>query len=81
MRTALELLFGDDFVSSNGPRLEVYLSTSSSVVSEITSLGRLKSSSGSQSYSIPAGIQSNSYNYILIHCVSFNVTFEYPQLR
>ncbi len=78
---SLELMLGTDFQSSNGPRLEVYLSTASSVNSGITSLGRLMSTSGAQTYSIPAGIQLNSYNHVLIHCVSFNVTFGFAQLQ
>ena len=35
-------------------------------------LGELISNSGAQSYPIPAGVAIDDYDYVLIHCLSFN---------
>ena len=35
-------------------------------------LGLLSSSSGAQSYSVPAGVSLGDYSYVLIHCEQFN---------
>ncbi len=78
---SLELRLGSDFVSSNGPRLEVYLSSSNAVNSGSISLGRLKQTSGVQTYRAPGGVQLTTYDWVIIHCVSFDVSFGYAQLR
>ncbi len=78
---SLVLKLGDDFSSSSGPGLDVYLSTTNTVSSNSRSLGRLQRTSGAQSYNVPSGVTLTSYNWVIIHCVPFNVTFGYAQLR
>lgn len=78
---SLVLRFGNDFTCSSGPGLEVFLSTSNTVGSNSRSLGRLQSTSGEQSYNLPPGIALNTYSWVIIHCVPFNVTFGYAQLQ
>ncbi|MCG3158465.1 MAG: hypothetical protein DKINENOH_05109 [bacterium] len=78
---SLVLRLGSDFSSSNGPRLEVFLSTTSTVGSNSLNLGRLQRTSGAQSYNVPAGVPLTTYNWVIIHCVPFNVTFGHAQLR
>ena len=74
------LRFGDDFSCSNGPRLHVYLSKSSRFGGDSRDLGPLKSTAGTQSYTIPSTTNSSEFNYILVHCVPFNVTFGFAEL-
>lgn len=78
---SLVLRLGSDFSSSSGPRLEVFLSTTSTVGTNSLNLGRLERTSGAQSYNVPAGVKLTTYNWVIIHCVPFNVTFGYAQLR
>ncbi|MCI0697838.1 DM13 domain-containing protein [candidate division KSB1 bacterium] len=78
---SLVLKFGSDFSSSSGPGLEVFLSTTNTVGANSRNLGRLQRTSGAQSYNVPAGIGLNTYNWVIIHCVPFNVTFGYAQLQ
>ncbi|MGH7457397.1 MAG: DM13 domain-containing protein, partial [bacterium] len=73
--------FGSDFSSSSGPGLEVFLSTTNTVGANSRNLGRLQSTSGAQNYNVPSGIAFNTYSWVIIHCVPFNVTFGYAQLR
>mgnify|MGYP001596321851 CR=1 FL=1 len=78
---SLRLKFGADFSSSNGPGLDVYLSTTNLVGANSLSLGRLQSTMGEQSYNVPSNVRLTTYNWVIIHCVPFNVTFGYAQLR
>lgn len=78
---SLVLRFGSNFSSSNGPGLEVFLSTTNTVGANSRNLGRLQRTSGEQSYNVPAGVTLTTYNWVIIHCVPFNVTFGYAQLR
>lgn len=77
----LVLSFGDDFLSSGGPDVRVYLSNMQGVNSSSLDVGSLKSTSGAQSYSIPSGVSLNDYNWVVVHCVPFNITFGYAQLQ
>lgn len=77
----LVLRLGSDFSSSNGPRLEVFLSATNTVGANSLNLGGLQRTSGVQSYNVPAGVALTTYNWVIIHCVPFNVTFGHAQLR
>ncbi len=78
---SLELQFGSDFSSSSGPGLHVYLSTANRINSGSLDLGDLKMTSGSQSYQIPGDVEIDTYNWVVIHCVPFNVTFGFAELK
>jgi 3D (Asp-Asp-Asp) domain-containing protein len=78
---ALVLSFGSNFSSAGGPDVRVYLSTTSSVGANSIDLGRLQRFTGSQSYNIPSGVQLSTYDWIIIHCVPFNITFGYARLQ
>lgn len=78
---SLVLRFGSDFNSSSGPGLEVFLSTTNTVGANSRNLGRIKGTAGAQSYNVPAGVTLSTYNWVIIHCVPFNVTFGYAQLQ
>ena len=78
---SLVLEIGRDFVSSNGPGLEVFLSHNNTVNSQSRNLGRLESTSGAQSYDVPPGIELTTFDWVIIHCVPFNVTFGFAELK
>ncbi len=61
----------ENFSSSNGPDLKVYLSKASSPLEHI-SLGDLKSTNGNQVYEIPGTPDFTKYRFVLIHCERFN---------
>ncbi|GAB5519847.1 MAG: hypothetical protein RhofKO_20980 [Rhodothermales bacterium] len=69
------LTLGDDFSTSNGPGLGIYLSTVDGVSSTSIDLGALQVTRGRQSYDIPGNVDMTRYRYVIIHCVPFNVTF------
>jgi len=77
----LVLALGSDFASAGGPDVEVYLSATNSIGANSISLGNLQNFSGAQNYNVPSGVQLNTYNWVIIHCVPFNITFGYAQLQ
>jgi hypothetical protein len=78
---SLVLTFGSNFASAGGPDVRVYLSQTNSVGANSLNLGRLKSYTGAQSYTVPSGVQLNTYDWVVIHCVPFNITFGYARLQ
>ena len=78
---SLELKFADNFVSSSGPSLDVYLSSTNSINGQSLSLGSLESTAGAQIYQVPANVSLTTYNWVVIHCVPFNVTFGFAELN
>ena len=77
----LEVRFADDFSVSNGPDLHVYLSTSSRINATSVDLGDLKATTGAQTYPVPSNIQITDFDFIVIHCLPFNVTFGFAPLN
>ena len=69
----------EDFRSTNGPDLYVYVSTDKTA-SEFVDLGRLKANIGSQNYAIPDGTDLLKYDTVLIWCKSFSVLFGSAEL-
>ena len=70
----------ENFKSTNGPDLYVYLSTDSHA-SNFVSLGRLKGNIGNQNYEIPIGTDLSKYHTVLIWCRAFSVLFGHADLR
>ncbi|HJS55406.1 MAG TPA: DM13 domain-containing protein [Chitinophagaceae bacterium] len=70
----------ENFSSSNGPDLKVYLSKEKQPVNFV-SLGPLKSTAGDQLYTIPAAVNVSEYKFALIHCEKYNHLFGFTQLR
>ncbi len=77
----LELELGSDFSASRGPGLVVILSSSSVVSSSSLNLGKLNSFKGSQTYEVPSNVELSTYEWVIIHCLPFDVTFGYAQLQ
>ena len=72
--------FADNFKTSAGPDLKVFLSPTS--ISDATGrnatdgsvkLGLIKSTSGAQEYIVPASINIANFNTVLIHCEAYSV--------
>ncbi len=78
---ASRLRFGDDFSSSAGPDLYVYLSSGTSVNATSYQVGRLQNLSGAQSYIIPPDVDVDTMRYVIIHCLPFNVSFGFAPLN
>ena len=78
------LELGRDFSTDSGPDLFVLLHRSPNPESyrseDYVSLGRLQQINGSQQYLIPADINLENYNSVVIWCRRFNVTFGYAPL-
>ena len=70
----------ENFKSTNGPDLFVYLSTDEKA-SDFVSLGSLKGNIGNQNYKIPEGVDLSKYNKVLIWCKSFSVLFGSAELE
>jgi hypothetical protein len=77
----LILNFGSDFQVSNGPGIDVFLSMTNQVTSTSINLGDVKRLTGAQSYEVPPGGQLDTFDWVIIHCVPFNVTFGYAQFQ
>ncbi|HKI78094.1 MAG TPA: DM13 domain-containing protein [Ignavibacteriaceae bacterium] len=75
------LEFASNFASSGGPDVRVYLSNTQSITGNSIEVGSLISTSGAQSYELPASVNLNSYDYVLIHCVPFNITFGWAKFN
>ena len=70
----------EDFESTNGPDLYVYLSTDEKA-SNFVSLGRLKANAGNQNYELPENIDLSKHNKVLIWCQAFSVLFGSAELQ
>lgn len=70
----------ENFNSSNGPDLRVYLSKEMQPVNFIE-LGRLKSVQGNQLYDIPGTPDFGNYKFAVIHCKQFNRVFGYATIK
>lgn len=70
----------DDFTTSNGPDLHVYLSQEVQPIHFID-LGKLKSVSGNQVYNITGKPNFALYKYALIHCQLYNHLFGSSELK
>jgi len=80
----LKLILGSDFQSSNGPQLAVYLAKNPSGglnAQNSLQLGALMSTSGTQTYNVPAGVGLNDFDYAVIYCIPFNVRFGTAQFN
>lgn len=69
----------ENFRSTNGPDLYVYLATDDAA-SDFVSLGGLKANKGNQNYEIPEGTDLTRYNKVLIWCKAFGVLFGSAQV-
>ena len=64
----------ENFKSTNGPNVHVYLSTDKRPT-DYVDLGKLKANNGDQNYIIPSGTDVTKHNIVLIWCKDFSVLF------
>ena len=69
----------ENFQSTNGPDLYVYLATDTEA-SDFVNLGRLKANMGNQNYEVPSDVDLSKYNQVLIWCQAFSVLFGNAEL-
>lgn len=69
----------EDFKSTNGPDLRVYLATNTQA-SDYIDLGPLKGNIGNQNYQLPLDIDLLKYNNVLVWCRAFSVLLGNAQL-
>jgi len=74
-----KILRFEDFETINGPRLHIYLSTSTDN-DDFVDLGKIKATSGDVNYVLPEGIDLEKYDKVLVWCVPFGVLFSYSDL-
>lgn len=82
--TAGKLSFSNDFRSSNGPGLRVYLAKNAPGVltaSNSIKLGNLVSTSGAQEYTVPGSVQLSDFDFAVVYCEPFNVAFGFARLN
>ncbi|HCU71119.1 MAG TPA: hypothetical protein DIC35_05220 [Candidatus Moranbacteria bacterium] len=72
--------FEEDFRSSNGPDVHVYLGRNGNYDPQ-TDLGLIKGNIGSQNYDIPGSINIGDYNEVWIWCRAFSVPFGKAELK
>ncbi len=73
----------EDFATDNGPDLNVYLTTADAdaeagefgVSGQFVDLGDLKGNVGEQNYEIPADVDLEQFDTVVIWCVRFGVAF------
>ena len=70
----IDVLRLENFQSTNGPDLYVYLATDDKA-SDFINLGELKANRGNQNYEIPYNSDLTKYNKVLIWCKAFGVLF------
>lgn len=69
-----KFIYFENFNSSNGPDLKVYIATSNTA-SQFVNLGTLKGVSGVQVYEVKNPPDFNQYNKVLIWCQQFGLLF------
>ena len=65
----------EDFETTNGPDLFVYLTKPGQETTEGVSLGALKGNIGNQNYLVPTDTDLTEYNTVVIWCRAFSATF------
>jgi hypothetical protein len=78
----------ENFKSTNGPDLHVYLAshpnpTKSSEIKDqgFVNLGRLKGNIGNQNYAIPASVDLSKQGSVIIYCKAFSTIFSVASLK
>lgn len=65
----------EDFQTTNGPDLFVYLIEPGMEVSDGINLGSLKGNTGNQNYLLPEDVDLTTYQLVVIWCRAFDATF------
>ncbi len=80
--TGQRFLRFENFETSNGPDLNVYLvNSSTSDVTDYIDLGDLKGNVGDQNYELPVTADLGTYDTVVVWCVRFSVAFGDAKLQ
>ena len=77
----LQVEFSSDFSVTDGPGLFVLLSNAEFPTGDAVNLGSFINPTGAQFYSVPDSISLDDFEFVLVHCVPFDVTFAYAELK
>ncbi len=75
--------FSNNFRTSSGPGLRVYLAKNAPGVltsSNSVLLGNLKMTSGAQTYDVPTNVELTDFDFVVVYCQPFNVAFGFARL-
>jgi|SRR3989338_9079468 len=75
-----KILRFEDFETINGPDLHIWLALSLGK-DDYVDLGPIKATKGNVNYDVPADVDTNKYNKVLVWCVPFGVLFSYVELE
>jgi len=72
--------FAEDFRAAGGPDLKVFLSpidvatvTGDTAINGAVLLGELTKTKGAQEYLVPAGVDLNDFESVLVHCEAYSI--------
>ena len=72
--------FADDFRAAGGPDLKVFLSpisvadvTGDTAVDGSINIGELQKTKGAQEYLVPAGVNLDDFESVLVHCEAYSI--------
>lgn len=71
----------EDFETTNGPDLFVYLVMPGTETKEGINLGALKGNIGNQNYEVPLDVDLSQYQTVVIWCKAFDSDFGYADLE
>lgn len=71
----------EEFQTTNGPDLFVYLIQPGTETTEGISLGALKGNTGNQNYLIPEDVDLTQYSTVVIWCRAFDADFGFGELK
>jgi hypothetical protein len=78
---SLLLIFGEDFNVDSGPQLEVFLAPSEQFGPGSVNVGELQSTRGLQTYIVPASVELGDLDWVIVHCVPYNISFGRAMLQ
>ena len=70
----------EDFKTINGPDLHIWLASSLGD-DDYVDLWPIKATKGNVNYDVPATVDTDKYNKVLVWCVPFRVLFSYAELE
>lgn len=71
-----------NFKTDSGPDVNIYLASSlSTIKSDHIDLGDSKGRNGTYTYDVPAQTDFDTYKYVVVWCVDFDVNFGYAVLQ
>jgi hypothetical protein len=70
----------ENFETSNGPNLHIYLSSDTSD-NDFVDLGKIKATKGNVNYDVPSNVDIEKYDTVLVWCVPFKVLFSYAEVK